>query len=194
MVKRPAVGHICRRTDNRLLEWRPRTGKRSVGHLPAHWTDDLISKVPIGRRQWLWGKLKAECSGAAWESLCPVVDDYDYHDDDNTTVSMVAILVTLLENDSKRSACAENIPLKRVKSFFCIEHCPSFNIVANRLGNNIPRNVINYIPLPFYTISYIIDLFNPCILLMFYWSLQTLRNLWIGSVTFGKYTSNVRLL
>ncbi|CAG9134349.1 unnamed protein product [Plutella xylostella] len=38
------AGHICRRTDNRWvrrLEWRPRTGKRSVGRPPARWTDDL---------------------------------------------------------------------------------------------------------------------------------------------------------
>ncbi|CAG9118773.1 unnamed protein product [Plutella xylostella] len=39
------AGHICRRTDNRwgrrVLEWRPRTGKRSVGRPPARWTDDL---------------------------------------------------------------------------------------------------------------------------------------------------------
>ncbi|KAG7305016.1 hypothetical protein JYU34_010462 [Plutella xylostella] len=39
------AGHICRRNDNRwgrrVLEWRPRTGKRSVGRPPARWTDDL---------------------------------------------------------------------------------------------------------------------------------------------------------
>nr|ADI61810.1 endonuclease-reverse transcriptase [Bombyx mori] len=39
------AGHICRRTDNRwgrrVLEWRPRTGKRSVGRPPARWSDDL---------------------------------------------------------------------------------------------------------------------------------------------------------
>ncbi|CAG9135040.1 unnamed protein product [Plutella xylostella] len=39
------TGHICRRTDNRwgrlVLEWRTRTGNRSVGRPPARWTDDL---------------------------------------------------------------------------------------------------------------------------------------------------------
>jgi hypothetical protein len=39
------AGHICRRTDDRwsrrVLEWRPRLGKRSVGRPPARWTDDL---------------------------------------------------------------------------------------------------------------------------------------------------------
>ncbi|KAG6461226.1 hypothetical protein O3G_MSEX012494 [Manduca sexta] len=39
------AGHICRRTDNRwgkrVLEWRPRLGKRSVGRPPARWSDDL---------------------------------------------------------------------------------------------------------------------------------------------------------
>jgi hypothetical protein len=39
------AGHISRRTDNRwgkrVLEWRPRLGKRSVGRPPARWDDDL---------------------------------------------------------------------------------------------------------------------------------------------------------
>lgn len=39
------AGHICRRTDNRwgkrVLEWRPRLGKRSVGRPQARWSDDL---------------------------------------------------------------------------------------------------------------------------------------------------------
>jgi hypothetical protein len=37
--------HISRRTDNRwgkrVLEWRSRLGKRSVGRLQARWSDDL---------------------------------------------------------------------------------------------------------------------------------------------------------
>ena len=36
---------VCRRTDRRwskrVLEWRPRLDKRSVGHPPARWADDL---------------------------------------------------------------------------------------------------------------------------------------------------------
>ncbi|CAH2260814.1 jg26211 [Pararge aegeria aegeria] len=39
------AGHVCRRTDGhcgrRVLEWRPRIGKRSVGRTPARWTDDF---------------------------------------------------------------------------------------------------------------------------------------------------------
>ncbi|KAI8421195.1 hypothetical protein MSG28_008264 [Choristoneura fumiferana] len=39
------AGHIARRTDNRwgtkVLEWRPRTGRRSVGRPPTRWTDDI---------------------------------------------------------------------------------------------------------------------------------------------------------
>ncbi|CAH2239297.1 jg6872 [Pararge aegeria aegeria] len=39
------AGHIARRTDGRwclkVLEWRPRTGKRSVGRPPTRWTDDF---------------------------------------------------------------------------------------------------------------------------------------------------------
>ena len=40
------AGHIARRTDGRwggkVLEWRPRTGKRSVGRPPTRWSDDLV--------------------------------------------------------------------------------------------------------------------------------------------------------
>ncbi|CAH2266686.1 jg19836 [Pararge aegeria aegeria] len=39
------AGHVARRTDGRwglkVLEWRPRTGKRSVGRPPTRWTDDI---------------------------------------------------------------------------------------------------------------------------------------------------------
>ncbi|XP_072931484.1 uncharacterized protein [Epargyreus clarus] len=48
------AGHIARRTDNRwgrkVLEWRPRVGKRSTGRPPTKWTDDL--KKTAGNR-WL---------------------------------------------------------------------------------------------------------------------------------------------
>ncbi|CAH2092277.1 unnamed protein product [Euphydryas editha] len=46
------AGHIVRRTDNRwgkkVLEWRPRLGKRSTGRPPTRWTDDL--KKTAGNR------------------------------------------------------------------------------------------------------------------------------------------------
>jgi hypothetical protein len=49
MLKWQRAGHISRRTDNRwgkrVLEWRPRLGKRSVGRPQARWSDDL-------RRRW----------------------------------------------------------------------------------------------------------------------------------------------
>jgi hypothetical protein len=39
------AGHISRRTNNRwgkrVLEWRPRLGKRSVERPQARWSDDL---------------------------------------------------------------------------------------------------------------------------------------------------------
>ncbi|CAH2237421.1 jg11276 [Pararge aegeria aegeria] len=39
------AGHIARRTDGRwglkVLEWRPRTGKRIAGQPPTMWTDDI---------------------------------------------------------------------------------------------------------------------------------------------------------
>jgi hypothetical protein len=47
-------GHISRRSDNhggkRVLEWRPRVGKRSVGHPQARWSDDL-NRMP--GRSWM---------------------------------------------------------------------------------------------------------------------------------------------
>jgi hypothetical protein len=45
MLKRQWTSHISRRTYNRwgkrVHEWRPRLGKRSVGHPQARWSDDL---------------------------------------------------------------------------------------------------------------------------------------------------------
>jgi endonuclease/exonuclease/phosphatase family metal-dependent hydrolase len=45
------AGHIARRTDGRwggkVLEWRPRTGRRSVGRPPARWTDDLVKVAGV---------------------------------------------------------------------------------------------------------------------------------------------------
>jgi hypothetical protein len=45
MLKWQWAGHISRRTDNRwgkrILEWRPRLGKLSVGRTQARWSDDL---------------------------------------------------------------------------------------------------------------------------------------------------------
>ncbi|CAH2083561.1 unnamed protein product [Euphydryas editha] len=46
------AGHLCRRTDGRwsrrVLEWRPRIGKRSVGRPPTRWTDDLRRIAGVG--------------------------------------------------------------------------------------------------------------------------------------------------
>ncbi|XP_062528975.1 citron rho-interacting kinase isoform X4 [Bombyx mori] len=57
------AGHIARREDGRwgrkILEWRPRTGKRSVGRPPTRWTDDLVKsagsrwmQVAMDRSHW----------------------------------------------------------------------------------------------------------------------------------------------
>jgi hypothetical protein len=52
MLKWRWAGHISRRTDNRwgkrVLEWRQRLGKRSVGRSQARWSDDL--RRTAGRR------------------------------------------------------------------------------------------------------------------------------------------------
>jgi hypothetical protein len=48
------AGHIARRTDGRwggkVLEWQPRTGRRSVGRPPTRWTDDLVK---VAGRRWM---------------------------------------------------------------------------------------------------------------------------------------------
>ena len=48
------AGHIARRTDNRwgrkVLEWRPRIGKRSVGRPPTRWTDDIVK---VAGNRWM---------------------------------------------------------------------------------------------------------------------------------------------
>ncbi|CAH2244588.1 jg11703 [Pararge aegeria aegeria] len=49
------AGYIARRTDGRwglkVLEWRPRTGKRSEGRPPTRWTDDIRRVVGCRWRQ-----------------------------------------------------------------------------------------------------------------------------------------------
>ncbi|KAL0852521.1 hypothetical protein ABMA27_017001 [Loxostege sticticalis] len=60
------AGHIARRTDGRwgrkVLEWRPRAGRRSVGRPPTRWTDDLV-KVAGGA----W--MRAAQDRILWKSL-----------------------------------------------------------------------------------------------------------------------------
>ena len=60
------AGHIARRTDGRwgrrVLEWRPRTGKRSVGRPPARWTDDLIK---VAGTRWT----QAASNRSLWKSM-----------------------------------------------------------------------------------------------------------------------------
>ncbi|CAH2245272.1 jg5104 [Pararge aegeria aegeria] len=57
---------IARRTDGRwglkVLEWRPRTGKRSVGRPPTSWTDDIRRVAGSRWRQ-------AAQDRALWNSL-----------------------------------------------------------------------------------------------------------------------------
>ncbi|CAK1584698.1 unnamed protein product [Parnassius mnemosyne] len=60
------AGHIARRTDNRwgrkVLEWQPRTGRRSVGRPPTRWSDDLVRFagsrwMQVARDRALWHSL-----------------------------------------------------------------------------------------------------------------------------------------
>jgi hypothetical protein len=65
-IKWQWVGHIVRRTDGhwggKVVEWRPRTGRRSVGRPPTRWTDDLV-KVAGGR----W--MRAAQDRSSWRTL-----------------------------------------------------------------------------------------------------------------------------
>ncbi|CAH2267363.1 jg27546 [Pararge aegeria aegeria] len=58
------AGHIVRRRDGRakVLEWQPRTGKRSVGRPPTRWTD-YIRRVAGSR----W--IQAPQNRGMWNSL-----------------------------------------------------------------------------------------------------------------------------
>ncbi|CAH2266074.1 jg17600 [Pararge aegeria aegeria] len=60
------AGHMARRTDGRwglkMLEWRPRTGKRSVGQPPTMWTDDIKR---VARSRWR----QAAQDRVLWNSL-----------------------------------------------------------------------------------------------------------------------------
>ncbi|CAH2235482.1 jg8947 [Pararge aegeria aegeria] len=53
------AGHIVRRKDGRwcpkVLEWQPRTGKRSVGRPPTRWTDDWIQAA---QNRGIWNSLQ----------------------------------------------------------------------------------------------------------------------------------------
>lgn len=60
------AGHIARRTDNRwgkkVLEWRPRTGRRSVGRPPTRWTDDIVA---VAGSRWM----EAAQDRSSWHSM-----------------------------------------------------------------------------------------------------------------------------
>ncbi|XP_069362032.1 uncharacterized protein [Maniola hyperantus] len=60
------AGHIVRKTDRRcgpkVLEWRPRTGRCSVGRPPTRWTDDIRR---VAGRRWI----QAAQDRGVWNSL-----------------------------------------------------------------------------------------------------------------------------
>jgi hypothetical protein len=59
------AGHIARRTDGRwlkVLEWRPHTGRRSVGRPPTRWIDDLVK---VAGSHWM----RAAQDRTSWRTL-----------------------------------------------------------------------------------------------------------------------------
>lgn len=65
-LKRQWTCNIARRTDNRwikVLEWRSRTGRRSIGWSPFRWTDDTVKVGNSGgwrrKRSLSWHSMEA---------------------------------------------------------------------------------------------------------------------------------------
>ncbi|KPI91323.1 hypothetical protein RR46_14827 [Papilio xuthus] len=50
------------RWGRKVLEWRPRTGRRSVGRPPARWTDDLVK---VAGASWM----RVAQDRSSWRSL-----------------------------------------------------------------------------------------------------------------------------
>ncbi|CAB3258972.1 unnamed protein product [Arctia plantaginis] len=73
------AGHISRRTDNRwgkrVLEWRPRLGKRSVGRPQARWSDDLRK---MAGRSWMREAQNRSNSLSAEESAEILSETFTY--------------------------------------------------------------------------------------------------------------------
>jgi hypothetical protein len=65
MLKWQWAGHVSRRTDNRwgkrVLEWRSRLGKCSLGRPQARWSDDASSR-------------RSSEMARHWRGICPAVD------------------------------------------------------------------------------------------------------------------------
>ncbi|KAJ8706366.1 hypothetical protein PYW08_010992 [Mythimna loreyi] len=91
------AGHIARRTDclwgRKVLEWRSRTGRRSVGRPPTRWTDDLVR---FAGSRWmqdaqdrsLWRRLGRPMSSSGRLSAEMMMNDDRYGT--NTNVHRVA--------------------------------------------------------------------------------------------------------
>ncbi|KAI8425468.1 hypothetical protein MSG28_007213 [Choristoneura fumiferana] len=77
------AGHIARRTDGRwgrkVLEWRPRIGKFSVGRPPTRWTDDLVKAAVHGGCK----PLPTEATRSLREAYVQQLTSYGGDDDDD---------------------------------------------------------------------------------------------------------------
>ncbi|CAH2240079.1 jg6334 [Pararge aegeria aegeria] len=91
-LKRQWAGHIARKTDGiwgfKLLEWQPRTGKRSVRWPPTTWTDD-IRRVAGSR----WKQ--AAQHRVLWNSLQNYIVCHDDDDNDVYTTNIEASITPL---------------------------------------------------------------------------------------------------
>lgn len=78
LLKWQWAGHVCRREDGRwskrVLDWRPRTGRRSVGRPPARWSDDIRSTagptwIRRARNRTEWRSI-GEAYVQQWTQIC----------------------------------------------------------------------------------------------------------------------------
>ncbi|RVE46970.1 hypothetical protein evm_008354 [Chilo suppressalis] len=83
------AGHISHRTDGRwshkVLEWRPRLGKRSVGRHETRWDDDIRRLAGVGR--------KSGAVACIRRDLCPAV-----HEHGSMMMMMMMMNTTICDN------------------------------------------------------------------------------------------------
>ncbi|KAI8425540.1 hypothetical protein MSG28_011366 [Choristoneura fumiferana] len=88
------AGYIARRADGRwgrkVLEWRPRIGKRSVGRPPTRWTDDLAERNSKN--------LNSISGYFEKDKYCSQTDLNDDDDDDDGLMMVMMMNMTMVDS------------------------------------------------------------------------------------------------
>ncbi|CAH2207571.1 jg12303 [Pararge aegeria aegeria] len=102
------AGHIARRSDGRwgskLLEWQPRTGKRSVVRPPTRWTDDIKR---IAGSRWIQADQNRGVRNALQKTSIGCFDD---DDDDYHFNSITSLLRVSNQNEKDLERCQPSSP------------------------------------------------------------------------------------